>query len=142
MSEEIKKKYGDNSIGEFWTFIEKLNYNSQTTDADSVKQKLLKTIAPHQAEKYRAIAEIYAKSLAGRIVSPNSTAFVTILPAAYLAVEKGKETYNISLEKNTLPLSGLEIDQVSVINCLINVFPREDDYYNSFATEVEDDLEY
>ena len=143
MSEVIKKKYGENSVGEFWIFIEKLNYKSCTADAESVKRGLLKSIAPHQSEKYHTIADIYARELAATIVSPDSTAFVGLLPAAFLAVEKGKEVYNICLSKRTLPVNGAEIEQLSVTNHLGNVFPSEDDYFNQVIPDpIDDDLDY
>lgn len=141
MSEAITQTYGSSTIAEFWSFVEKLNYNSLTGNSESIKYKLLKTLSPQQSAKFRLIAEEYAKNLAGLFVSPNSTSFISILPAAYLAIERGRETYNLSLEKLTLPLNGIEIDQVPIINNFCNIFPTEDDYYYQIAPKDEDDLD-
>jgi len=129
MARDIIEKYGQQSINEFWYFVDQLNFNCSNTDADTVRVSLLKKLSPSTASRYRSICDAYAYKLHSQVSTKGESPY---LYASYEAVSRGKEFYTTCTDTiNTVaPL----LEQVTVLNHFGNVFPTDDDYYGKAPT--------
>lgn len=138
MVKNIIEKYGKNSINEFWFFVDELNFDCSTSDADTVKVKLLKRLSPNTATKFKEICDDYAHNLYALASSKKETSY---LYASYEAVARGREFYTTCTDNiNTIaPL----LEHARTLNHFGNVFPTDDDYFGSAPTYVvQEDFDY
>lgn len=138
MSKSIIEQHGQNSINEFWNFVDQLGFDCSEQDAEAVKLTLLKRLSPGVASKYKQICDTLAHELYSTVTSKNES---TYLYASYEAVARGKEFYTICNDNvNTIaPL----LEHVKTLNHFGNVFPTDDDYYGKAPSYVvEDDFDY
>lgn len=120
---DIIKKHGSNSINEFWSFVERLNFNSATADAEAVRLTLLKQISPGAAERYKTICDDLAYDLFNRVPSSEKS----LLYATYDVIAQGREHYEQCVQKPDVVVVASKATHA--LNHLGNVFPTEDDYY-------------
>lgn len=120
---DIIKKHGSNSVNEFWSFVERLNFNSTTSDAEAVKLTLLKQISPGAAERYKSICDDLAYSLFNNIQSSEKS----LLYSTYDVIAQGRDHYEMCLKKPDAVV--VQSKGTHALNHLGNVFPTEDDYY-------------
>ena len=142
MATDIIKKYGKDSINEFWNFVEKINFDSSVADAESIKHALLKQISPTAAERYRDICNDYAYELCSKAKSSN---IPIMMYTAYDTIAKGRDFFDVCAQKPTT--FTVQTTQSSALNHFGNIFPTEDDYYGAVATPettytIDDDIDY
>lgn len=133
MYKNINEKYGQNSINEFWNFVDQIEFDCSKQDAEAVRLSLLKRLSPSAASKYKQICDAYAQELYSQVSKKSET---TYLYASYEAVARGREFFTICTDNpNTIaPL----LEHVRTLNHFGNVFPTDDDYYGkapSYAVE-------
>lgn len=138
MSKSIVEQYGQNSLTEFWNFVDQLGFDCSTQDAETIKSSLLKKISPGVASKYKHITDTLAHELYSNVLIKKES---TYLYASYEAVARGKEFYTVCSDNiNTIaPL----LEQVKTLNHFGNVFPTDDDYYGKAQSyTVEEDFDF
>lgn len=119
----IIKKHGINSVDDFWSFVERLNFNSSSSDAEAVKLTLLKQISPVAAERYKSICDDLAYDLFNRVQSSDKS----LLYATYDVIAQGREHYEGCTQNPDTVV--VQSKGTHALNHLGNVFPTEDDYY-------------
>lgn len=130
MSAEIIKKYGATTINEFWAFVEKLGFDNNKTDAESIRASLLKQISPSISSKYKAICDAYAYTLYNTTTDKNTP---SLLYAAYDSIAQGREHYDMCCKKTSTVVA--QAEHVHALNHFGNVFPTEDDYYGNLVAQ-------
>lgn len=125
MQNDIINKYGKEAVQNFWIFIEKLNFDSKTQEASSVRASILKKLSPSVAEKYKDIADELAFSIYREVFYDKKT---TYLYAAFEAVGKGSSFYESCWVHSCLiePI----VESVDQFNNFSTVLPIEDDYFD------------
>lgn len=132
-------KYTATDLKNFWIFIESLKFNSNTSDATTVRRTLLKMLAPSVAEKYREICKDFAMQLFEVTTLSNSD--MSYLYAAYDAIAQGRDFYYDALKAKSVASL---LDKVQSNNNLCDVFPTDDDYYGSISSSgyvIEEDFD-
>ena len=142
MATDIIKKYGKDSINEFWNFVEKINFNSSVADAESIKLALLKQISPTAAERYKDVCNDFAYELCSKAKIKN---IPIMMYTAYDAIAQGREFYDVCVQKPAT--LAVQTTQSSALNHFGNIFPTEDDYYGVVAGPeptytIDDDIDY
>jgi hypothetical protein len=142
MATDIIKKYGKDSINEFWNFVEKINFDSSVADAESIKLTLLKQISPTAAERYKDICDDLAHALRNKAGQKNVP---IVLYVAYDAVAQGRDFYDVCVQKPAT--LSVQASQSNALNHFGNIFPTEDDYYGVVAAPettytIDDDIDY
>lgn len=140
----MSKKYDKNTLNNFWSFVESVNYSSNTSDAESVRKDFLKKISPYVAESYKEICDSLAYDLYRKVTDKNTPLY---LYASYEAIAKGSDYYDMCLHKpETVVTLSSSID---ALNHFGNCLPTEDDYFvqatpEPYTTEtfVDDEDEY
>jgi hypothetical protein len=130
MSAEITKKYGRDTVNEFWGFVEKLRFDSSKSDAESIRAGLLKQISPSVSGKYKSICDAFAYALYNATTDKNSP---TLLYAAYDSIAQGKDHYEMCCKKTSTVVA--QAEHVHALNHFGNVFPTEDDYYGRLVSQ-------
>jgi hypothetical protein len=125
MQNEIINKYGKEAVQNFWIFVEKLNFDSKTQEASSVRSSILKKLSPSIAEKFKDIADELAFSLYREVFYDKKTAY---LYASFEAISKGIEFYQRCWE-NPIEIESL-LESTNQFNNFSTVIPIEDDYFN------------
>jgi len=139
---DIIKKYGQDSINEFWNFVEKLSFDSSVADAESIKLALLKQISPTIAERYKDICDDLAHDLRNKA---GHKGVPVVLYVAYDAIAQGKDFYGVCVQKPATLTT--QATQSNALNHFGNIFPTEDDYYGGVTSSetiysIEDDIDY
>lgn len=113
-----------NKLNSFWQFVETVGYDSNSSDAESVRKDFLKRISPHNASTYKEICDKLAYALFDKVTTKSIPLF---LYASYEAVAKGSEFYNLCLSKpeTVVTLS----TSINAFNHFGNCLPTEDDYF-------------
>lgn len=125
MQNDIINKYGKEAVQNFWIFVEKLNFDSKTQEASSIRASILKKLSPSVAEKYKDIADELAFSLYREVFYDKKT---TYLYAAFEAVGKGSCFYE-SCWSHSCSIDPI-VESVDQFNNFSTVLPIEDDYFN------------
>ena len=140
----MSNKYDKNTLNNFWSFVESVNYSSNSSDAESVRKDFLKKLSPYTAETYKEICDTLAYDLYRTVTDKNVPLF---LYASYEAIAKGSVYYEMCLEKpETIVTFSTTID---ALNHFGNCLPTEDDYFvqepvesYSSTTFVDEEEEY
>jgi hypothetical protein len=137
MSTNIIEQYGQNSINEFWIFVDQLGFDCSHQDAEAVRVSLLKQISPGVASKYKQICDELAQELYTVVSKKKESSY---LYASYEAIARGKEFYTVCKDNiNTIaPL----LESVRTLNHFGNVFPTDDDYYGKAPTYIIEENYY
>lgn len=126
----MSNKYDKNTLNNFWSFVESVNYSSNSSDAESVRKDFLKKLSPYTAETYKEICDDLAYDLYRKVTDKNVPLF---LYASYEAIAKGSEYYNMCTQKpDTIVTFSTTID---ALNHFGNCLPTEDDYFVQEPTE-------
>lgn len=137
---DIVKKHGANSVNDFWNFVERLNFNSATAEAEAVKLILLKQLSPTVATKYRNICDDFAYDLVDRVPSADRFTIYSV----YDAIAQGREHFTLCNQKPETV--SVQTRTANALNHIGNVFPTEDDYYSKLIDDagytVEDDSSF
>lgn len=127
----MSKKYDKNTLTSFWTFVESVNYNSNTSDAESVRKDFLKKISPYVAESYKEICDSLAYELYRKVTEKNVPLY---LYASYEAIAKGREFFEVCSQKpETVVHLSTNID---ALNHFGNCLPTEDDYFVQESADI------
>ena len=138
----MSKKHDINTLNSFWSFVESVNYNSNTSDAESVRKDFLKKISPYIAESYKEICDELAYSLYRKVTDKNVPLY---LYSAYEAIAKGKEFFELCLQK---PETVVQLSStIDALNHFGNCLPTEDDYFaqepvESYASSFDEEEEF
>jgi hypothetical protein len=139
MQTEIINKFGNETVKNFWVFIESLNFDNKKQDAAVVRDSLLKKLSPSVADKYKKIADEFAFSLYRGAFYDKQPIY---LYASFDAVAKGLQFYNECWENSDLLEESVKTaDQ---FNNFASCIPTEDDYFHSVIPSPEsimDDFE-
>jgi hypothetical protein len=125
MQNDIITKYGKEVVQNFWIFVEKLNFDSKTQEACSIRASILKKLSPSVAEKYKDIADELAFSLYREVFYDKKTSY---LYASFEAVSKGMSFYE-KCSENPLEIDSI-LETTNQFNNFSTVLPVEDDYFN------------
>lgn len=118
-----------NDLNNFWSFVDTLNFDSNSSNAETVRRDLLKRLTPNTAELYKEVCDKLAYQLYKTVTTKNIPLY---LYACYEAIAKGKEYYSISISKpgSIVTLS----ESIDPLNHFGNCLPTDTDYYGSAST--------
>lgn len=142
-TEHINKKYGAETVKNFWIFIESLKFDSKTQESSVIRSSLLKKLSPMVAGKYKEIADEFAFSLYRSVFPDKKSSY---LYACFNVLSKGLECYS-ECWKNPSSIEPF-VESLDQFNNFSGCLPTEDDYYNTITNssnslvEEFDEFEY
>lgn len=125
MDQEIRNKYGKETLQKFWDFVSVLDFNPIKKDNLSVKKQIIRKLTPKMAELYRSIASDLSYTLYNEFYLDMGNQY---LYGSFDAVAKGKDFYE-SCFKDSENIE-IIIPNVNISNNFSDCFPIEDDYFS------------
>lgn len=130
-TEHIIKKYGAESVKNFWIFVDSLKFDSKTQESSVVRASLLKRLSPTIAGKYKDMADDFAFSLYRSVFPDKKSAY---LYACFNVISKGFDSYS-ECWKNPGFIESF-VDSLDQFNNFSGCLPIEDDYYNTITNQT------